>query len=370
MKKINNSHKILQYIIYKKQVSRADISRKFGLNKATVSYIISELEEKNVIVPCEELKITKGRHSVLYKLNENFGLVLSINLKPQNTQYCICDLYGKSIYSNNKQLDISTELSLTNSLKLLITELIKSYPNIIGILIGIHGVVSSDEILKFTPFSSITDFDLKSVLKEMLPSLNIFIENEANITALGENQASSSENMVTITNSKGIGLGIISSYNIYKGTNGFAGEIGHTIVVPNGDICACGNHGCLELYASEENIFKMASDIKNTKISPSEFVNLYNHNDQEIQEIFTNSLDYLYIAINNIITLLNPNKIILNSYLYVNINDTVSYLNNKLTARKQNTTEILISTMYENAFNIGSARHIVNKIFIDNTDLI
>ncbi len=369
MKKINNSHKILQYIILNKKVSRADISRKFGLNKATVSYIISELENKEIIKPCEELKITKGRHSVLYKLNESYGSVFSINLKPQSAQYCVCDLNGKKLFENAKPLDISTETKLTNSLISIISELLNQFPNNIGILIGIHGIVDSNEIIKFTPFSSITNFNLKNSLIKSFPDAKIFINNEANITAFGESQNYLSESIVTISNSKGIGLGMITNHNIYNGADGFAGEIGHTIVVPNGEQCACGNIGCLELYASEENIFSKASKIKGYEINNKEFLDLYNKNDKEIKEIYLQSLDYLYISLNNTITLLNPSKIILNSYLYVNINDTLPYLRNKLSTRKQNTTEILISEMYENAFSIGSASYVVNKIFIENINL-
>ncbi len=365
MKKVNNLHKILQYIIYEKSVSRADLSRKFGLNKATVSYIIQELESSKLIKQCDELKETKGRHSVLYKLNENFGTIISINLKPQNVKSYVLDLNGKILFEENKKITIDSKETLVETTSTIISSFLEQYPNNLGVCIGVHGTVYLNEKIHFTPFNNISEFDLKSKLVGRFVGTNIFIENEANISALGETQFLNEANVVTIINGKGIGAGVITNYKIYKGHQGFAGEIGHTVVVPNGEKCTCGGKGCLELYSSEENIYLKASKIKGYDVDYKKFIELYNENDKDIVSIYLESLDYLSIAINNIQSMLNPSHIILNGMLYCSIPKTLEYIQSLLKDRVQNNSAVRLSSLNDTAFCIGSARHIVNKNFVE-----
>lgn len=364
MKKINNQDKVLNNIIVSKGIARADISRKLGLNKATVSYLISELEEKTLIVQKDELKITKGRHSVIYELNRNYGTIISINLKPSRIQYYITNLYGTVIFSNELKKIIHNPDELFNCICDIINELFPKYNNIIAIGIGIHGTIYSNGIIHFAPYNNISNYNLKQKLYDKFSDTHIFIENEANITALGENHILDEENLITITNSKGVGCGIIINYKIYKGQNGFAGEIGHTIVKPNGLECACGNKGCLEQYSSEENILSKASTIKNTTIDRHMFLQLFNNNDEDIKKIYYTSLNYLCIAINNMICMLNPSKIILNGFLYINIDDTIPYIQSKIHTKVQSNHNIVISKINDQAFCYGFAHSIVREIFL------
>ncbi len=368
MQKVNNIHRILNYIIISKGVSRADISRKFGLNKATVSYIIAELEEKKLIAQIDELKATGGRHSVLYELNRDFSTILCINLKPQFIKYHLCNIAGEIIYDGAENISIENEQMLKDNLINIIGNILEKYPNNIAIGIGIHGTVSKSEKIHFSPFLNISNLDIKEYLQSKFVGYNFFIENEANITALGENLNMGEENVVVITNSKGIGSGIINGYNIYKGSDGFAGEIGHTTVVPKGLECTCGNQGCLELYASEENIIAKASAVKNRKLNKNEFLELYQNNDIDIAKIYFQSLEYLSIAINNLLAILNPSTIILSGFLYYNINETIDYMHTNFNNKLKNNTRIIVSPVFEEAFCAGFSRQIVNEIFINNNE--
>ncbi len=366
MKKVNNIHKILHYIIISKGISRAEISRVFGLNKATVSYIISALENANLITNQEELKATKGRHSVQYEFNKDYSKVISINLRPQFINVFVTDLEGGVIFDEVIKKQVSGEETLVNTLVDIIGNYTAKYPESLGIGIGVHGTVYNDQVIHFTPYNNIYNFDLKLELEKRFGDVDFYIENEANITALGENQDISQENVVTISNSKGIGSGILTNFKMYKGSEGFAGEIGHTIVVPNGLECACGNKGCLEQYSSEENLIAKASEVKKENITVKYFVELYNSGDEEIRELYHNSLDYLSIAINNVMSLLNPSAIVLNGYLYSNIKETEEYLKSKIVSKVYDASLLVISNKQEDSFARGFAHHIVRERFINN----
>ncbi|HLJ49929.1 MAG TPA: ROK family protein [Bryobacteraceae bacterium] len=96
---------------------------------------------------------------------------------------------------------------------------------------------------------------------EKLLGAPVFLENDANAAALGEKWIGAGRDvsdLVLLTLGTGIGGGIISGGKILHGHVGMAGELGHMTVVPNGNPCGCGNHGCLEKHASASAISAMA----------------------------------------------------------------------------------------------------------------
>ncbi|NLC10775.1 MAG: ROK family protein, partial [Firmicutes bacterium] len=106
-------------------------------------------------------------------------------------------------------------------------------------------------------------FPLKKELKKRF-NLTPVIENDANAAAWGEYVYSLRKvphNMLYVTVSTGIGSGIILDKKIYRGENGFAGELGHLKVQKNGPICPCGGYGCLERVAAGEAITRIAKNI-------------------------------------------------------------------------------------------------------------
>lgn len=93
--------------------------------------------------------------------------------------------------------------------------------------------------------------------------LPTIIENDANVAVFGEWMSGSgqgSRNMLGITLGTGVGGGIIIDGQLYRGTNGTAGEFGHMTLFPNGLLCGCGNHGCLEMYASGSALVRLARE--------------------------------------------------------------------------------------------------------------
>ncbi len=97
-----------------------------------------------------------------------------------------------------------------------------------------------------------TSVDLAGLFQRVF-ALPVALDNDANAAALGEMEygaARGMEHFIVITLGTGVGSGIVVNGKILHGTDGFAGEIGHTVVDPEGRICGCGNRGCLEAYAS------------------------------------------------------------------------------------------------------------------------
>lgn len=93
--------------------------------------------------------------------------------------------------------------------------------------------------------------------------LPVWVENDANATALAEHQwgaGQGSRNMAFLTMGTGIGAGLILNDELYRGRHDLAGEIGHTTIVPNGPLCLCGRRGCLETLSSGTAIGRMGRE--------------------------------------------------------------------------------------------------------------
>jgi glucokinase len=105
------------------------------------------------------------------------------------------------------------------------------------------------------------NFDLRAALGHHL-DVPITLENDANAAVLGEawlGAGRGAAHFVMLTLGTGVGGGVIVAGNILHGCRGYGGELGHTVVDPNGPVCGCGSHGCLEQFASGTAIARLAT---------------------------------------------------------------------------------------------------------------
>jgi len=119
--------------------------------------------------------------------------------------------------------------------------------------VGAPGLVDRDGVLHAAPnLPGIRDLPIKALLSERL-QLPVQVDNDATCAAWGERElgaAKGSNDVVVVTLGTGIGGGLVLDGHLYRGAHGFAGEIGHIKVAPEGIPCPCGGRGCWERYAS------------------------------------------------------------------------------------------------------------------------
>ncbi len=114
--------------------------------------------------------------------------------------------------------------------------------------------------------------DVVAALKKWY-TIPVVLTNDANAAALGEQLFGAAKGMkdfIVITLGTGLGSGIVANGELIYGHDGFAGEIGHTIVDPNGRLCGCGRRGCLETYASASGICRTVEELLKAPAPPSE----------------------------------------------------------------------------------------------------
>lgn len=158
--------------------------------------------------------------------------------------------------------------------------------------------------------------------------LPTYIENDANAAAIGEylyGAGQGTRNMVYVTVSTGIGGGLILNGQIYHGTSGGAGEIGHMVVLPKGPHCGCGNRGCLEALASGTAIAREGQEVvergiptliaesagdAGDSVTARSVIDAMHSGDPYATEIITHAMYYLGLGMANLVNLFNPEMIV------------------------------------------------------------
>ncbi|WP_335582569.1 ROK family protein [Neobacillus drentensis] len=263
LKKINRSL-IISKIIEHGKISRADLSNITKLTKATISLQVANLLGEEIIVESQQEYNHVGRKPIMLSLNAGAGYAVGVDLDYQKIIFTVSDIMGNPVYSDTLKLEKSNYDEVLQLLIDHIREYKEKYSTsrfgIVGVVIGIHGTVKSEQTIGFVPQHQWYNKDLKGDLEKKL-GMNVIIENNANLCAFAEKvfNRHQSENLISISMYSGIGLGVLINGNLVKGYQGYAGEIGHMIIDPNGELCNCGNSGCWELYASEVSFFKQLS---------------------------------------------------------------------------------------------------------------
>ncbi len=193
---------------------------------------------------------------------------------------------------------------------------------IIGIGLGAPGlIIAGSGIIHFSPnFPGWTDIPLLQYVSDELADLDIplYIDNDVNVMVLGELHHGAGvgyENVVGLTIGTGVGGGVVINRKVYHGSWNTAGELGHTVVQPNGRKCGCGNRGCLEAYAGAKHIVERTQQqiIEGRKtclnpegLTPKQIAEAANDGDQLAKDIFAETGNYIGVALTSIAHILNP----------------------------------------------------------------
>ncbi len=368
--KIENMRLVIKTLFELRETSRVELAKITTLNKATISSIINTLMEKDLVVETDKMVKTGGRSAKVVALNRNAGNIISILLLPNHVYGAVTDLYGNIIFDIKKptpSYEFAPYLKvLLETIDILRNEKNKATYGVIAIGISVYGIVSTSKKIKYATFTSWHDIDLKEIV-EKYTGIITDVENEANISALGEYfYHSNHKNSVSLNIGFGVGMGIIIDGKLYIGDNGYAGEIGHNIIVPNGRSCVCGNKGCLETYISEPAILNDYKNLSGKEITIEEFIDAYKNNDPAAIEIYQEFVNNLTIAVNNISQILNPKSIIINSKIVEGITETTSIIKNSLKSKLMN-LDILSTSQIGTQINVVGLSHTLILNFLLNT---
>jgi len=256
---------LLNAIKWQGPISRADLAHLTGLSPATVTSITGNLIREDLVFEKETGDSKGGRPPILLALNPRGGFVIGVKLMENHAVAALTDLNAAVLLKQTIEFPDDRLETVVASLVDLVSRLISQgaihKKQLLGVGVGLAGVVDSSQgVLRQSPFFGWTDTPLRDLLQTRLHA-PVYIDNDVNTLTLGEKWLGNelpADNFIVVTVGRGIGMGIVIDGQIYRGKSGGAGEFGHIVVDPNGPLCDCGKHGCLESYVSDRALLATA----------------------------------------------------------------------------------------------------------------
>lgn len=171
------------------------------------------------------------------------------------------------------------------------------------------------------------DFNLKEKFEYL--DIPVYVDNEANLSAYYEflNKRDILRNLLYVSITEGLGLGIIINGKIYRGDNNSSGELGHTKIAIDGKKCKCGARGCLEAYASMNSLIDDYNEANSSNISDiDEFEERYNQNDKDAHDVLNGYLKTLSLGLSNLVMIFDPSSIVIGGDINNLLNDKIDML--------------------------------------------
>ncbi len=266
----NRSHNrrvVLDFVRANEPAGRAEIARSCGLSVQAVSNIIESLEQEGLLLADGHRLGARGKPALQYRFDPDGAFSVGIELRPDVVVCALINLSGEMIFSEQSVLADASLASAIKSVGELVNRAIKTsgrdQKSWLGTGIVMPGPFGVSEI-SFAGGTALPGWDnvnIRRVFSEAL-GCEVIVENDAMAAAISERVsgvATGLDSFCFVYFGTGLGLGVISGGHAQGGVMGNAGEIGHIITASEGLSCACGNQGCLEMYASRTSALRFMS---------------------------------------------------------------------------------------------------------------
>jgi len=284
-KRMNRSI-ILQGLLKWGALSRVELSKRTDLTQGTITNIVAELRERNVVAETEVDQKTVenvGRSAILVDIISSVAYVAAVHISATQVSVALVDVKGGVGSTIHFPISGHSEQML-NRIGEAIQALREEKPqaNVIGVGVGAVGLVDFVQgVNRFAPHIDWVNVPIQTGIQARC-NLPVRVDNNVRVMALGEKMfgtAKDVNNLIFVYVGTGLGSGILLDGNVYRGTHNTTGELGHVTVDPLGLSCWCGNRGCLELYVSERALrraiatknFDVDADIEEKRWSDAKY---------------------------------------------------------------------------------------------------
>ncbi len=322
-------------LLYERKISRVGLAKRTSLSSATITNLTAELLEAGIIAEVEadeQAPRRVGRPRTMLQLVPSARYAIGVHIGVGVFRVAVTDLYAQIVDSRmvDYNLDLSPEAVLQRiaaEIDSMVAESAIRSDRILGVGVGASGLVNHEKgVNVLAPRLGWRNVDVREALQALGP---VTVDNNVRAMSIGEAffGAGKDVNALAFVYGRiGVGAGIVINGAVYRGSGAGAGEIGHSIMLPEGGRpCRCGHEGCLETLVSENIIVEKAQELaaqhpnsllaqhlKDEETEPIEGIfAAARQGDERTHQMIAGQMKYLGIALASLINILNPEMILL-----------------------------------------------------------
>ena len=376
--KNTNMRLILKKIHQHGSVSRVQIAKETGLTAATVTNLTGELISLGIVVEAEAGASSGGRKPIMLKLNSDDYGICCVYISPDYVEFAITDFGANKLYYNS--LPVSTHSAPEEIVKVIAEE----YHNVLSCVnrkiaavgVGLHGIVDNGEgVSVFAPNLEWRNIPIADMLRQYI-DVPVFVDNDVKLMAKGEmwyGAAQGVSDFVYLYVGDGIGGAIVINGKVYRGADNGSGEIGHCTVDAGGEMCSCGNRGCLQTKASKRAMMSAVRRLSGDSIwgdaiaDCNTLAEACNKGNPLAVAVMEDEAKYLAVGVSTLINLFNPGLVIIDSDISGFEEAVMDRLRGEISGRRMkffdNICDICYSHLGDSAVIKGATAMVLNHIF-------
>ena len=322
-----HSRLLLNLLWREREISRAELARRSGLSRSTVSAIVNDLLGTGLVEETRAGISSGGRRPIMLEFQDQSSFIVGIELGATHVSCVLTDLHCKVRASWSAPAPVRNEPEAAlEKMMLGVRSVLEAdgvgLSRVLGIGVAVPSPVDSEHPGELLPLVAPKwkGYNIATHLKESF-GRPVFIDNDANLGALAElwwGAGCSAGDLAFIKVATGIGAGLTINARIFRGTSGIAGEIGHTSIDPNGPLCVCGLNGCLATFIGTPALLERAEAqlraSRSNRPPPASIDDLVNaalDGDPPSVELIQYAGNKLGVGIANMLNLLNPKTVVI-----------------------------------------------------------
>ncbi|WP_120495387.1 ROK family transcriptional regulator [Kiloniella sp. EL199] len=314
--KAHNLRLVLSEILSGDEISRADIAKRTGLTRQTISNLVEKLLEANFVTEGNYKKGGAGKPSRILQISSTAAFSIGIRIEINKIAISLVDLSGNLMHSEQVDATYSTDEDVIRLIEPLCLDVLRDTKTDIRRVLGIGIIMAENDDRNHRHATSDLITDPKNIAELLYKELKIptFLETAAAAAALAEflqGSARNFRNFIYLFIGPDLSAGLMVDGKIYGGRSARAGSIGHLVVNINGPICTCGNPGCLNGYISLESLTTYLQKQDKIQRDPYDSFADIPPNDPRVISWLEQQAEYFRVGINSLENLYDPETIIL-----------------------------------------------------------
>ena len=371
-------------------ITKREISKILNTNIGTITRIVNTLDKKHNLINVSGKDTSEsGRRPDLYVLNRKIGYIVGIDIGSENIRVVINDMLGEVAIGTKYKVNSDNAIEIMDEIARTIDDLVSklriSMSEILGIGVGVSGFIETGNgVSIFCPNRmGFNDFPLDKYLVEKFKK-PVIVEDSVRCMAKVEKEfgaAKNVRNFIFVMLGIGIGTGIYIRDELYEGSIGITGEMGHITIIEDGPLCNCGNRGCLEVLASGNAIVKRAKDgiekgvitslssyaKKGSEFGVDAIAKAAQDGDKFAYELISRTGEYVGIGISTVLNLFGPRLIIIGGGVAesgdILLNEIKRIVKMRALEMLTKKVKIINTTIGDNGGARGAAMLFVDSIF-------